>query len=55
MNNNSNNEESNEKELAFLQKEFGIVNPSPNQLKQQLKELASKKVISKYTIKSDKG
>ncbi|HZG13864.1 MAG TPA: hypothetical protein VE710_02480 [Candidatus Bathyarchaeia archaeon] len=51
---NNQNEESNEKELTFLKEEFGIVNPSPNQLKHALKELATRKVITKFTIKSDK-
>ncbi|MDQ1914672.1 hypothetical protein RAC89_30275 [Paenibacillus sp. GD4] len=46
--------EDNEKELAFLKEQLGINNPSPDQLKKALKELASRKVISKFTIKSDK-
>ncbi|WP_156889491.1 hypothetical protein [Paenibacillus harenae] len=50
----SNNNDNNEKELAFLLRELGIVNPSPDQLKKALKELASRKVISKFSIKSDK-
>ncbi|WP_249898173.1 hypothetical protein [Paenibacillus sp. PK3_47] len=51
MNNKHGN---NEKELAFLQEQLGIVNPSPDQLRQALKELANRKVISKFSIKSDK-
>lgn len=43
--------ENNERELAFLKEELGIENPSPDQLKHALKELASKKVISKFSIK----
>jgi hypothetical protein len=50
MNNKHSN---NEKELAFL-KELGIVNPSPDQLKKALKDLTSSKVISKFSIKSEK-
>jgi hypothetical protein len=49
----SNKNDSNEKELAFL-KQLGIENPSPDQLKNALKELASRKVISKFAIKKDK-
>ncbi|MFX3631502.1 MAG: hypothetical protein ACE3L7_33830 [Candidatus Pristimantibacillus sp.] len=51
----NNKNDSKEKELAFLIKEqLGIVNPSPDQLRKALKELTSRKVISKFTIKSDK-
>lgn len=46
--------DSNEKELAFLKEKLGIENPSPDQLKNALKELSSRKVISKFTIKSHK-
>jgi hypothetical protein len=46
--------DSNEKELALLKATLGIENPSPDQLRQALKELASRKVITKYSIKSDK-
>lgn len=51
----NNNNDSNEKELASLIKEqLGLVNPSPDQLRNALKELTSRKVISKFSIKSDK-
>lgn len=50
----SSKNDNNEKELAFLKKELGIENPSPDQLKNALKELSSRKVISKFTIKKDK-
>jgi hypothetical protein len=50
----NNKNDSNEKELAFLKEQLGIVNPSPDQLRNALKELASRKVISNFTIKSGK-
>lgn len=50
----NNKDDSNEKVLAFLKEQFGILNPSPDQLRNALKELSSRKVISKYTIKSEK-
>lgn len=47
--------DSNDKELASLIKEqLGIENASPDQLRKALKELTSRKVITKFTIKSDK-
>lgn len=52
MNNKNDN---NEKELTSLIKEqLGLVNPSPDQLKNALKELSSRKIISKFSIKSEK-
>lgn len=49
-----NKQDDNEKELAFLKEVLGIENPSPEDLRQALKDLEKSKVISKYTIKSDK-
>jgi signal recognition particle subunit SEC65 len=50
----NNKNDSNEKELSFLKKELGIENPSPDQLRNALKELSSRKIISNFTIKKDK-
>lgn len=44
----------NEKQLAFLKERLGIANPSPDQLRNALKELASRNVIASFSIKSDK-
>jgi hypothetical protein len=46
--------DNNDKELAYLKEMLGIENPSPDQLRSALKELASRKVITNFTIKSDK-
>jgi hypothetical protein len=50
----SDSNDNNEKQLAFLKEQLGIVNPSPDQLRNALKDLASRKVISKFNIKSGK-
>jgi hypothetical protein len=52
--NDKNKHDSNEKELSYLKNELGIENPSPDQLRNALKELSSRKIISKFTIKKDK-
>lgn len=47
-------QDNNDKELAFLKEQLGLDNPSPDELRSALKELASRKVISNFSIKSNK-
>jgi len=48
-------EDNNEKQLAYLKEQLGINNPSPDQLREALKDLAQRKVISKFSIKKEKN
>lgn len=50
----SHKNDNNDKQLAYLKEMFGIENPSPDQLREALKELTNRKVISKFNIKKEK-